>query len=51
MQNLHLLDNSAEVFRCHAHHYQFGGHGRTGCDGAHGTEKLLLNTQVSEDFA
>jgi hypothetical protein len=57
MQNLHSLEFLAEAFQCHVHHFQ--------ClvvpvellpgllsveNGAHGTEKLKLKTQVSEDF-
>ena len=57
MQNLYLLENLAEAFQYNEHRYQ--------ClvvlavlqrlqnidNGAHGTEKPLLNTQVSGDFA
>ena len=49
MQNLHLLEFLAEAFRCHVHHFQPRLPSIE--NGSHGTEKLLLKTQLSEDFA
>jgi hypothetical protein len=58
MQNLHLLEFSAEAFWCYVYHYQClivrvtVPLGLPSIDnGAHGTEKLLLRTQVSKDLA
>ena len=48
MQNLYLFEVLAEAFRCHMHHPS-GPPSIENC--AHGTEKLLLKIQVSEDFA
>ena len=47
MQNPHLLEFLAEAFRCYLHYYQY----LSNDSGAHGTEKLLLKTQLGEDFA
>ena len=63
MQNLHLHEYSEVAFWSHVHHYQclaitveltaMGFVLRFQCieNHAHGTEKLLLNTWVSKDFA
>ena len=53
MQNLHLLEFLAEAFRFHVYHFQCSPN-RTAVplgepsteNGAHGTEKLLVKTQV-----
>ena len=56
MQILHLLELSAQAFRCYVHHYQclavpvLPGP-PTINNGAQGTEKLLIKIQGSEDFA
>ena len=42
MENLHLLEYWAEASHCQCLIIE---------NSAHGTEKLLLKTQVSEDFA
>ena len=49
MQNLHLLGFLTETFRRHVHHYLPPETPSTD-NGGHGTERLLLKTQVSEDF-
>ena len=61
MQNLHLLEFLAEASQCHVCHFQYSENLTSlqpvppGLpiieNGAHGTEKLLLKTEVSEDFA
>ena len=51
MQNLHLLECSAEASQCHVHHHSQFYRDRQIDNGVHGIEKLLLNCQVSEDFA
>jgi hypothetical protein len=49
MQHLHLLEFLEEAFRCLVHHSWWSPPSID--NGARGTGKLLLNTQVSEDFA
>jgi hypothetical protein len=56
MQNLHLLEYSAEESWCQIHHhqawqFQWNWGSPSIYIGAHGTAKFLLNTQESEDFA
>ena len=58
MQNFHFVEYSEEAFRCRVHNYQCLEFpmelppGPPSIDnGANDTEKLLLNTQVSEEFA
>ena len=61
---LHLLEFLAEAFRCHVYHYQCLAvpvdlaairqqpvrmEPPSIDNGAHGTEKLLIKTQISED--
>ena len=53
VRTFHLLEFLAEAFRCHVHHFQcltvIPGPSSTEND-AHGIEKFLLKTQVSEKF-
>ena len=53
MQDIYLLEFLAEAFQCSVHQYQML-HSTSGPpsinNGAHDTEKLLLKTQVCEEF-
>ena len=56
MQNLHLLEILAETFHCHVNHYQclelaVPPRPPSTDNGAHGTKKLMLKTQVHADIA
>ena len=60
MQNFHSLEFLAETFWCHVHHHtMLGSPGGTVVvlvlpsidNGANGTKKFLLTTEVSENFA
>jgi hypothetical protein len=55
MQDIQLLELSAEDFRCQVRHFQCLGFlvelTVSIENGAHGTKKLLLKPQVSIDFA